>query len=1085
MREIAGDMEKRILHLFTALPGINNLGAVSGGKRISFEETPLKADVKLFSDEKDSVVKYQIKLSNESQSDIVLEDFFVDFPLGGITAGMVDDTDFDDYYILHPADQYGRRLLIMPYNRTQMELCEADSEAGIYRCYLYAAGRKRESCYQGRVWKNRIRELKMRGGEDREWTFYLTFTENDRQTSEILMRYGRVPLAVGDGVNAMRTLGHHFGEEPVSLHVYKELANAYHCAVFENGRLCSLKSTKGSVEAIDPDVPFGDICLKTKDGAWISTFGEGGVDGEDKHTQKFFGNGMAICSHFELNGKVLSYVVTLENGTEEKKEITDVKLPVSLNSRMGWGINPAERMIRHSQVAGDNSFFLATPCDGKAPFLMCVPHEGTRWELFDTDARDGKRLYFVHIHAEGAAQDAEEKEGGRWRLPVTHIELAAGEKRSYGFDFQWVDSYEEARRILVEKGKVDVRIVPGLTLPSGQKARILLKSKYKEITLTAKYPKETEIRLLSKAEGNCMYEVEFHRLGENRLTIRYGREQEGWIEMFSTRPVGELLEKRAAYIAKCQYADPGKWYDGLLRERNTKSGAMLDPDHHDEILGWRIYEITCDDPGLSKPAFLASKNAELPDEDEIKALDYYIEHFVWGGLQRTDEEEYPYGIYGIPDWHDLRERKNYNANELLHIWRTYDYPHIFLMYFKMYEIALNNPHLSMEHDAVEYLVRAYRTCLAMYQYPYEIEHSYAWSNGYWSPYQTGFYNELVILDIMDALRREGMHEQARRLEFHWQHKADFFIRECSDLFGSEYAFDTTGFETTQAIVDWGRRHAAGLYNSEDRSLLSYTRSQVEVFDQRQRACNIACRGYLENAYYITGSDIRGDSAHYTLGYMSQMGGWALLQDALYASDSPFELLRLGYTSLLSSWALLNAGTPQSNFGYWYPGAENDGASSGGFEAVPCGMTWLGQPAWHGVWIYGCETDLGYCGYIRGAAVIVADDPDFGMICYGGIMEEEEGKRLIRSVDGIGRQFHYVQSEEKRLHIVLHYAHMKKVCISERGEIILSFKEMPVDRAWMEISTHEDRGEIRVGKSYGAHLRIGLSGENQIRISWKL
>ena len=40
------------------------------------------------------------------------------------------------------------------------------------------------------------------------------------------------------------------------------------------------------------------------------------------------------------------------------------------------------------------------------------------------------------------------------------------------------------------------------------------------------------------------------------------------------------------------------------------SGKMLGPDDYDRIKGWRIYEVTCDDPGLSTPAYLAAKSAE-------------------------------------------------------------------------------------------------------------------------------------------------------------------------------------------------------------------------------------------------------------------------------------------------------------------------------------------------------------------------------------------------------------------------------------------------------------------------------------------
>ena len=38
--------------------------------------------------------------------------------------------------------------------------------------------------------------------------------------------------------------------------------------------------------------------------------------------------------------------------------------------------------------------------------------------------------------------------------------------------------------------------------------------------------------------------------------------------------------------------------------------VQLGPDNYDRIKSWRVSEVTCDDPGLSKPAYLASKNAE-------------------------------------------------------------------------------------------------------------------------------------------------------------------------------------------------------------------------------------------------------------------------------------------------------------------------------------------------------------------------------------------------------------------------------------------------------------------------------------------
>jgi hypothetical protein len=178
--------------------------------------------------------------------------------------------------------------------------------------------------------------------------------------------------------------------------------------------------------------------------------------------------------------------------------------------------------------------------------------------------------------------------------------------------------------------------------------------------------------------------------------------------------------------------------------------------------------------------------------------------------------------------------------------------------------------------------------------------------------------------------------------------------------------------------------------------------------EAQIQSNIACRGWLETAYYLYGSDYRASgNAAYTLSYMSQMGGWAILDYALHYSNDPHTYLRLGYASVLSSWALMNSGTPESNYGYWYPGQENDGGAGGGFEPAPFGFTWLEQEHHRGSWYYSCEIDLGYCGALRGAATVLADDPVFGLFCYGGEYAKVPGGYEVTMKDGVRRRFHAV------------------------------------------------------------------------------
>jgi hypothetical protein len=69
------------------------------------------------------------------------------------------------------------------------------------------------------------------------------------------------------------------------------------------------------------------------------------------------------------------------------------------------------------------------------------------------------------------------------------------------------------------------------------------------------------------------------------------------------------------------------------------------------------------------------------------------------------------------------------------------------------------------------------------------------------------------------------------------------------------------------------------------------------------------------------------------------------------------------------------------------------------------MTWLGQPHHRGPWYYSSETDLGYCGALRTAATIVADDPVFGRFCFGGEMRAEKASLHIVPRDGVRRRLH--------------------------------------------------------------------------------
>ena len=272
-----------------------------------------------------------------------------------------------------------------------------------------------------------------------------------------------------------------------------------------------------------------------------------------------------------------------------------------------------------------------------------------------------------------------------------------------------------------------------------------------------------------------------------------------------------------------------------------------------------------------------------------------------------------------------------------HVWRSYDYPHMVMLYFHMYQIAKMYPGLSTYLDAAGYLERAWGTAKAFFTYPYQIYPDY------YETYKWGLYNELVVLELMAALEREGFPERAAWLRAEWEKKVKYFVYDDRYPFRSEYAFDRTAFESSYALAKYGATHDM----KPDKDLWWDVRKQKwyshpdvrredsRDFMERQLVAGLSVRGWLNPAYYRLGADPG-------VSYMAAMGGWGILDYALNFAPRPFDWLQLGYASYLSSWCLVNSGRPDTNYGFWFPGPENDGAAGWQFQSAKWGGAWMGS-----------------------------------------------------------------------------------------------------------------------------------------------
>jgi hypothetical protein len=791
---------------------------------------------------------------------------------------------------------------------------------------------------------------------------------------------------------------------------------------------------------------------------------------------------LSLDEAFIVDEPRMLWTLHLRNLTDRPLELGDVALPLLFNTAYvkDTTITYTQRLIKHSVIGGHGSFIYWMRANGVGPYLVMTPLAKTKLEYYEapdpvgTSGWEGPFSVYIHSAVKGAGERR-----GTWRQPHTCLTLAPhdepGDQITYGFKFRWAEDYDGVREVLYQEGGFDVHVVPGMTVPRDLSATLSIRTRNPIAAIVPEHPEQTELEYLGKQDQDRhLFRVTFGRLGENGLTVRYGDDAYFPLEFFVTEPLETLIKKRAAFLVnKQQHRDPDKWYDGLISQWDMRTAVLRGPDDPDGFVGWWGYVLACDDTALPKAPFVAAKNVHFPSQEEIDAVEYYIKNFVWGKLQRTDRERpYPYGIYGVPNWHENRNSAHgfgSGGQGLEHLWRAYDYPHVMMLYFHMYQIAKLYPGMTHYLDKDGYLERAFGTAMAYFSVQYEIDYPKGWSH--WA-YKLGCYNELLIVDLIDALEEEGRSEQAGRLRDEWEKKVKYFVYDHPYPYGSEMYFDSTAFESTHAIAKYGLAHP--LEPDEklwyDKNLdVWYSHPEIrredfETFMARQIEANLACRGWIEPAYYYLGSDYRQcGSSMYLLSYMSQMGGWALVDYALYHAEEPVPFLRLGYNSYLSSWALMNTGTPESDYGYWYPGEQNDGASGWAYKPEKYGPTWLRdgitrevRNQGRGAWYYDGEIDLGYCGALRTAATIVTTDPLFGLIALGGKVEKTDRGLEIVPRDGLRQRLHLV-SESGRLHILL------------GRDGFASETVLYVSDGWGQIAF---KLENRSGNSHATPLRIG-------------
>lgn len=677
-----------------------------------------------------------------------------------------------------------------------------------------------------------------------------------------------------------------------------------------------------------------------------------------------------------------------------------VAFPFARLEGLEKGIPPQEILSPHSSITGNPSFCYWLPVRGDGNIMLMTMQGNTAFEFFES--------YFTRMYMHSST--SVNRTTDSWRMPSTTGVLSAGETRKYGFKFQLVPNDDALRERIYEEGGLDVRVIPGMTIPNNVDAKCSFRTKEIIQSVSAQFPATTTITSLGKNGNYYLYNIKLNTLGENTITVKYGNGKVGYFDFFVTEPTEILIKKRSKFITeKQQIKDPSKWYDGLYSLWNVEKDRCLSPDYVEGVQ-YPFFVGGSDDPSNGKPLYISEKNTVYPDQKEIAALEYYEKEFVWGGLQRTDKETpYPYGIYGIPNWYELRSGKlggyNSGGDGLERMWRTFDYTTHFATYYNLYRIARDYPTMVKYLDANGYLDRAYNTAMAYFQVTYSILMGKQWLfNGYcdWA-YKLGNVHERYIMPLIIELEKNGETVKANALRAEWEKKVKFMLYDDDEwsFVGSEGALDRTAFETTYYVCEYAKEKSltpdSKLWYDKNKNIwYSHPVISDEVTNKylkKQFKANFALRRIIEPGYNMLGSY----TLWYNLDYMTQLGGAALCDYAVKFSDSPSKYLNLGYNSMLGGWALMNTGP--NGVGYWISNPNDDGYAG-----------WLQNP-WQadgfmtkrGISNVCAEVEHGLSGAIHSVTTYIVNDAVFGIVSYGGNLTIDSDKLKVVPQDGVRRR----------------------------------------------------------------------------------
>lgn len=665
-------------------------------------------------------------------------------------------------------------------------------------------------------------------------------------------------------------------------------------------------------------------------------------------------------SYSLVENGTIRWSITLENTTQSQIEIGEFGLPITFNTNydigdMKQGFNHRsvestkyvfeQRVIESSFVSGHSSYILATRANGKGDHLLIIPQDDTALEaisgygLFpNTDMMQGKGSMF-YLFSKTAVQEP-------WYNGHRSLILLPEEKRTFAFTICRAQGFSDINEKLYQNGNIAVKIIPGMVLPVGTTAHLLLRCK--EPITTIETSEGIEVIPTETLGNRHNYTVQLTSMGEQKVTVHYGDSK--WTNLIfnGIDNIESLIRARAKFIVEKQRVeDPNDLCHLSFRIWNNDAERLITEA---EAPCGSIDMGGSDDRCFAPPVFLAGKNAYYPDEAQIQALDEFIEYFLYGKLQDKDNFQVRNSLIGLREgsW----RRWDY-------VWRIYNYPHVYNIYYQMYRITKLYG-VKTSRKPIAYLELAYNTALASYldstyESVYETKNYLDYHRGNMSKTHAPM-GSPILEHLLNSLKAEDMETEYQTLRDAIEECLPFFVEEEYPM-ASEYCFD----------------HAS-------KAALYYLAQVANDAPLKERTVDtiLASRDTTPMWFsYCTNMRFIGC-------YPTPLLARPLFDR--YEQTGDVHFLEKAYGATLAVWSCVDPSGKGYNGREWRCNPPDKGSAEYNYYRNGC---------------FSGEVGLGLYGNLSMLKSYLVNDPDFGIVGYGCAVSERETNYTIIPQDGLG------------------------------------------------------------------------------------